>query len=373
MGVSFYDHKIPRRELEREIKDRIELIINQHTFIEGDFNIRFENAFAKLQKAPFCLLVGNGTDALEISLRISGVGPLDWVGVPGVTFKATAEAVLNVGARPLFIDIDPETGLISLPSLKRLLSQYPLKAIIPVHLYGLPAPIEELEQICLPLTIPIIEDAAQACGTFLDNEGAFPVGSRGHLTIFSFYPTKNLSAFGDAGCILTGDEGLAKKINSSLFPGIQGGPLQHVIAGKAVCFREALAPEFKVYQEQVLKNAHALAASLQGHGVSLVSGGTDNHLLLVKTDSFRLTGKEAEKILEDVHLTCNKNMIPNDKRSPFITSGIRLGTAAITSRGLMEKHMEKIAAWIYQALTKSVEHSLLRKEVVSLCRDFPVY
>lgn len=178
------------------------------------------------------------------------------------------------------------------------------------------------------------------------------------------------------GIVLTNDEELAKKINFNIFPGIQGGPLEHVIAAKAVAFKEALDPQYKVYQQQVINNAKALASALQAEGVDLVSGGTDNHLILVKTDSVGLTGKVAEQTLEKAGITCNKNMIPNDKRSPFITSGIRLGTPAITTRGLKEDHMKLLAGWIVKALRNSEDETVLksvRSEVFKLCKDYPVY
>lgn len=178
------------------------------------------------------------------------------------------------------------------------------------------------------------------------------------------------------GIILTNDEELAKKVNFNIFPGIQGGPLEHVIAAKAVAFWEALQPEFKTYQEQVVKNAKRLAKALQDQGIKIVSGGTDNHLVLVNVDSVGLTGKEAEKMLEEAHITCNKNMIPGDQRSPFVTSGVRLGTPAITTRGMKEEHMDMIAGWIGRVLKNKdnpEEAAKVREEVKSLCRDFPVY
>lgn len=178
------------------------------------------------------------------------------------------------------------------------------------------------------------------------------------------------------GIILTNDEELAKKINFNVFPGIQGGPLEHVIAAKGVAFYEALQPEFKSYGEQVIANAKAMARELTKNGIELVSDGTDNHLVLVKTDSVGLTGKEAEKVLERAGITCNKNMIPGDKRSPFVTSGVRLGTPAITTRGMTEKHMTQIAGWIVSALKNANNDGELvkiRSEVLALCKDFPVY
>ncbi len=178
------------------------------------------------------------------------------------------------------------------------------------------------------------------------------------------------------GLILTNDEETFKKLNFNVFPGIQGGPLEHVIAAKAVCFHEALQPAYKEYQKQVVKNAQKLAETLKSKGIALVTDGTDNHLMLVKTDSVSLSGKDSEKILEASGITCNKNMVPSDKRSPFVTSGIRLGTPAITTRGLKEEHMVKLGNWISEALkapTDTAKHADIKKQVASLCRDFPVY
>lgn len=178
------------------------------------------------------------------------------------------------------------------------------------------------------------------------------------------------------GLILTNEEDLFKKINSNIFPGIQGGPLEHVIAAKAVSFKEALEPTFVTYQKQVVANSKKLAESLMNKGIELVSGGTDNHLVLVKTDSVGLSGKEAELALEHAGITCNKNMIPGDKRSPFVTSGVRLGTPAITTRGLGTDHMVMLADWIHLALTNSTNEETLKKikmQVSELCKSYPVY
>ena len=177
------------------------------------------------------------------------------------------------------------------------------------------------------------------------------------------------------GIILTNDEKLAKKINSNIFPGIQGGPLEHVIAAKAVSFKEALQPQFVSYQKLVLENAQTLTKTLSSEGLDIVSKGTDNHLILVKTDSTGLTGKEAEAVLEKVRITCNKNVIPNDPRSPFVTSGIRLGTPAATTRGLQPDNMTQIGHWIVHALKNSDSESELNKirdEVLSLCNHHPL-
>ncbi len=164
------------------------------------------------------------------------------------------------------------------------------------------------------------------------------------------------------------------KLNKCVFPGIQGGPLMHVIAAKAVCFKEALQPEFKEYAEKVVKNAAALAAGLTKRGFNLVSGGTDNHLMLVDLQSMGVTGKETEKLLDAVNITCNKNAIPNDPTSPFVTSGIRLGTAAVTTRGFDEEDMDVIAEAIYLAVTKREEAAEEVKAMVKGLTDkHPLY
>ncbi|MGL4509999.1 serine hydroxymethyltransferase [Cetobacterium sp.] len=178
------------------------------------------------------------------------------------------------------------------------------------------------------------------------------------------------------GLILTNDEEIAKKIDKIIFPGIQGGPLMHIIAGKAVAFKEALSPEFKKYQEQVIKNAEVLADTLTQKGVRVVSGGTDNHLILIDLTNLDITGKDAEKILEKVNITVNKNGIPYDTKSPFVTSGIRLGTPALTTRGMKENEMILIGNLIVTALQNSDNDKILKniiENIKILCKKFPLY
>ena len=176
------------------------------------------------------------------------------------------------------------------------------------------------------------------------------------------------------GMILCNDEAIYKKINSAVFPGTQGGPLEHVIAAKAVCLGEALQPEFKAYGEQVVKNAKVLAEELTKQGFRLVSGGTDNHLMLVDLRPFQITGKEFERHLDAVQITVNKNAIPNDPEKPFVTSGIRVGTPAVTSRGFKEPEMVVIARWMGM-VARDFEgcRYQVRNEVDALCRRFPIY
>ena len=176
------------------------------------------------------------------------------------------------------------------------------------------------------------------------------------------------------GMILCNDEEIYKKVNSAVFPGTQGGPLEHIIAAKAVCLGEALTPAFKAYGEQVVKNARVLSEELIKQGFRLVSGGTDNHLCLVDVRNFHITGKEFERRLDEVQITANKNAIPNDPETPFVTSGIRVGTPAVTSRGFREPEMVKIAAWMGR-VARDFEGSRyqVRSEVDALCRQFPIY
>lgn len=176
------------------------------------------------------------------------------------------------------------------------------------------------------------------------------------------------------GMILTNDEEIAKKVNKAIFPGTQGGPLEHVIAAKAVCFGEALRPEWKAYGQAILDNAQALAKGLTARGFNLVSGGTDNHLMLVDLRHFDVTGKVLEKRLDEVYITVNKNAIPNDPQSPFITSGIRVGTPAVTSRGLGVTDMEQIAEYIFLAAT-DFENNIekIRDGVDEICKKHPLY
>ena len=181
---------------------------------------------------------------------------------------------------------------------------------------------------------------------------------------------------GPRGGMIMCRESFAKTLNSSVFPGIQGGPLMHVIAAKAVALKEALAPEFKLYQQQIVKNAKALAAALMQKGFKLISGGTDNHLMLVDLRQSELTGKAAQETLDKARITVNRNTVPFETRSPFVTSGIRIGTPAVTTRGMKEKEMETIAGFIARALNNVGNEAVLKStgdEVRELYKKFPIY
>lgn len=175
------------------------------------------------------------------------------------------------------------------------------------------------------------------------------------------------------GMILCSQEAAEKfNFNKAVFPGIQGGPLEHVIAGKAVCFKEALEPSFKEYQEQIVKNAQAMCKGLMSRGIKIVSGGTDNHLMLVDLREEEVTGKTLEKLLDEAHITCNKNTVPNDPRSPFVTSGVRLGTPAVTTRGMKEEDMETIAEAIVMVIKSENNVAKARGLVKSLTDKYPL-
>ena len=231
---------------------------------------------------------------------------------------------------------------------------------------------EKIAQIAKSIDAVFMVDMAHIAGLIAAGLHPTPIGLADVVTSTTHKTLRGPRG----GLILTNSEEWAKKFNSLIFPGIQGGPLEHIIAAKAVAFHEALQPGFKSYQEQVVKNAKLLAKTLMDHGIELVSGGTDNHLVLLKTDSVNMSGKEAGELLEKVDITCNKNMVPNDKRSPFVTSGIRLGTPAVTSRGFKENETKLMAELIVKTLKNPKDekiHQEVRETIHELCRKFPVY
>jgi glycine hydroxymethyltransferase len=269
--------------------------------------------------------------------------------------------------------LDMETEAIDYDALQKLATEHKPKLIIAgASAYSKTIDFKRFREIADSVGAYLMVDMAHIAGLVAAGVHPSPFP---HAHVVTSTTHKTLRG-PRGGIILTNDEEIAKKIDFHVFPGIQGGPLEHVIAAKAVAFKEALDPQFKDYQQRVVANAQALAAGLQKEGIDVVSNGTDNHLLMIKTDSVGLTGKEAEKTLEHAGITCNKNMIPGDTRSPFVTSGIRLGTPAITTRGLDSSHMQMLAGWINKALRNANDEKILadvRKEVLSLCGDFPVY
>ncbi|SDB62322.1 serine hydroxymethyltransferase [Butyrivibrio sp. INlla16] len=234
-----------------------------------------------------------------------------------------------------------ENGFIDYEEVKRLAKEHQPKLII-----------AGASAYCRTIDFAKFREAADLCGAVLMADIAHIAGlvaAGVHPSPFPYADvvttTTHKTLRGPrGGLILWNQEAQDKyKFNKAVFPGIQGGPLEHVVAAKAVCFKEALTPEFKEYQQQIVKNAKALSEGLMSRGVKIVSGGTDNHLMLIDLTNFDLTGKDVEAWLDDAHITANKNTIPNEKQSPFVTSGIRLGTPAVTTRGMNEEDMDKIA------------------------------
>lgn len=228
-----------------------------------------------------------------------------------------------------------------------------------------------LREIADKVNALLMADMAHIAGLVAAGVHPSPVGHAHFVTT-----TTHKTMRGPRGGLILADEEFGKRLNSKIFPGIQGGPLVHVIAAKAVAFKEAMTDEYKTYQAQVVANTQALATKLIEFGFRLVSGGSDNHLVLVDLNNKGLTGKDAEEALEEAGLTVNKNAVPFDTQSRFVTGGIRIGTPAVTTRGLKEVEMEKIASWINEAVEQRDDPTVLariRGEVRSLCETFPLY
>ncbi|SFL92848.1 serine hydroxymethyltransferase [Marinobacter zhejiangensis] len=276
--------------------------------------------------------------------------------------------------------LDPETGLIDYDEMERIaLEARPKMLIGGFSAYSRHKDWARMRAIADKVGAIFWVDMAHVAGLVAAGEYPDPLP---HAHVVTSTTHKTLR--GPRGGIILAkgqDEDFCKKLNSAVFPGIQGGPLMHVIAAKAVAFREALQPEFRAYQRQVLSNARAMAAVIQSRGYRIVSNGTDNHLILIDLSSLPYTGKDADAALSDAYITTNKNSVPNDPRSPFVTSGLRIGTPAVTTRGLGVAECEQLAGWlcdVLDALT-SGEQALakvrrrVREHVVALCRRYPVY
>jgi glycine hydroxymethyltransferase len=258
-------------------------------------------------------------------------------------------------------------------AMERLAHEHRPKLIIAgASAYSLTIDFERFARVAKAIGAYFMVDLAHYSG--LVAGGAYP-NPMAHADVVTSTTHKGLRG-PRGGIILMNDEAIAKKINSAIFPGIQGGPLMHVIAAKAVAFKEALAPEFKLYQQQVIANADVLATTLMQRGLRIVSGGTQSHVMLVDLRPKNLTGKEAENLLGQAHMTCNKNGIPNDPQKPMVTSGIRLGTPAMTTRGFKEEQARQTAELIADVLDRPFDEANLaavRAKVAVLTRQFPVY
>lgn len=266
--------------------------------------------------------------------------------------------------------VDEDTSMIDYDKIEFLAKEHKPKLIVAgASAYPRVIDFKRLSEIAKSVGAYLMVDMAHIAGLVAAGLHPSPVPYADVVTT-----TTHKTLRGPRGGMILCREELAKAINKAVFPGTQGGPLMHVIAAKAVCFGEALKPEFRTYQEQIIKNAKTLADSLMAEGFDLLSGGTDNHLMLLDLRKMGLTGKELEHKLDEVYITVNKNAIPNDPQSPFITSGVRIGTPAVTSRGLVEEDMQTIAHLIKLTATdfdNSADH--IRAEVTKICKKYPLY
>ena len=266
-----------------------------------------------------------------------------------------------------------ETGLIDYDEVERLAKEHKPKMIIAgFSAYSQVVDWQRFRDIADEVGAYLLVDMAHVAGLVAGGVYPNPVPFADVVTTTTHKTLRGPRS----GMILARDEELAKKLNSAVFPGNQGGPLMHVIAAKAVCFKEALEDNFKTYQQQVVKNAKAMAKVIQDRGYEIISGGTENHLMLISLVKQEMTGKEADKWLGDAHITVNKNAVPNDPKSPFVTSGIRIGTPAITTRGFNEAQASDLAGWICDVLDSRGDEAVtaeVRGKVEAICKELPVY
>lgn len=267
--------------------------------------------------------------------------------------------------------LNDETETIDYDEIERLAKENKPKLIVAgASAYPRKIDFEKISQIAKSVGAYFMVDMAHIAGLVAAGVHMSPVPYADVVTTTTHKTLRGPRG----GMILCNDEEIAKKINKAIFPGTQGGPLMHVIAAKAVCLKEALDPSFKEYGRQIILNAQALAGELVKRGFRLVSGGTDNHLMLVDLRPFSITGKELEKRLDDVYITVNKNAIPNDPEKPFVTSGVRIGTAAVTTRGLKEEDMLKIGESIYLTASDFEANMDKARDIVNgICAKYPLY
>ena len=283
------------------------------------------------------------------------------VNLSGILFKASG------------YKLDATTGLINYDNVRTMALETKPKLIIAGYsAYPRKLDFAKFREIADEVGALLLVDMAHFAGLVAGGAHESPL-PYGHFVTSTTHKTLRGPR---GGLILTASEEHAKKVNSKIFPGIQGGPLEHVIAGKAVAFHEALQPSFKTYAHQIVANAKALAEGLMSEGLKLVTGGTDNHLVLVDLGDREITGKDAEIALDRAGITVNKNTVPNEKRSPFVTSGVRIGTPALATRGMKEAEMKTVARWIAQTLAAPQDEAALGKirgAVRELCQQFPIY
>jgi len=270
--------------------------------------------------------------------------------------------------------IDTDTGLIDYDEVERLALEHKPKMIIAgFSAYSQALDFARFRAIADKVDAYLFVDMAHVAGLVAAGVYPDPVP---HAHVLATTTHKTLRGPRGGLILACDDADLHKKLNSSVFPGGQGGPLMHVIAAKAVCFKEAMGADFKAYQQQVIKNAKAMADVFISRGFDVISGGTENHLFLVSLIRQDITGKDADAALGKAHITVNKNAVPNDPRSPFVTSGLRIGTPAVTTRGFGESECRDLAGWMCDVLDNLEDdavNSRVREQVEVLCKRFPVY
>ncbi len=274
--------------------------------------------------------------------------------------------------RPIFYGVRRETGMIDCDEVESLAQQHrPRMVVVGASAYSRIFDFQRFRQIADGVGATFMVDMAHIAGLVAAGVHPSPVPVADIVT-----STTQKTLRGPRGGLILCKAQFAKAIDRAVFPGTQGGPLMHVIAAKAVAFKEAMTPEYKAYQHQIVENSKTLAEALKGHGFEIVSGGTDNHLFLVDLRSKNLTGRDAEIALDMAGITVNKNAIPFDDKPPAVTSGIRLGTPSVTTRGMTPKEMEQIAGMIHEVLEKPEDQKVRRdvqKRVKQLCKQFPIY
>jgi glycine hydroxymethyltransferase len=282
------------------------------------------------------------------------------VNFSGILFKAVS------------YKLDPKTHRLNYDTIHSLAKEHRPKILLAGYsAYPRFLDFAKFREIADDVGATLVVDMAHFAGLVAGDAHPSPVPFAHYTT-----STTHKTLRGPRGGIILCNEESAKAINSRIFPGIQGGPLEHVIAAKAVAFGEALKPEFKTYAAQVVANAKALAEAMLSEGFDLVTGGTDNHLILVDLTNKQISGKDAEHALDHAGITVNKNTVPNETRSPFVTSGVRIGTPALTTRGMKESEMRQIARWIGRVVSGATDEKALaavRSEVRELCAQFPIY
>lgn len=330
------------------------------------FNVNYVNVQAhsgsQANMAVYVALLNPGDTILGMGLDAGGHLTHGYkVNFSGKNYKA-----VNYG-------LDSKTELIDFEQVRALAHEHKPKMIIAgASAYSRIIDFKKFREIADEVNAYLMVDIAHIAGLVAAGLHPSPV-EHAHIVTSTTHKTLRGPR---GGIIMTNDEEIASKIDKNIFPGIQGGPLMHIIAAKAVAFKEALDPSFNEYQNQVVKNAKKLAEVLEKGGLRIISGGTDNHLMLVDLQSKKVTGKAAEEKLEKAGITCNKNAIPNDPEKPFVTSGVRLGTPAVTTRGMKEPEMELIGSLILKVLSNIDDDNAIdevRNEVLELTKKFPLY